>query len=637
MNKKIIGSLLVATLLAGCNYNDDNFEGLIKGDQPTDVKKLDYTLTDADYAAVSSNAANKAIAIGKSKQDSIALANLKTTRLFTSTITAEEYLPAFLASTYFTADDGSAIKVTYNQQVSLPDYVNELNTATIYTLAADDYKKVWGDKSSLNFFTPSKPAATYLPAILATKVANPVEGQIVCASYNVSEAEPAAMTIAFKEDFETGTAANTNIDLADWTNTTVVGTFKWQAKLFSGNMYAQQTGYKHTGDLDSYLISKEIAVEKGMSLTFDALYANLVAGGGAITVLVSTNLTDATTVAGINAATWDNLTAKFTIPTSPSGSGDMVNAGAADLSAYVGKKVRVAFRYQGNGTTATTTTRIDNIAISTPGKNTYLMVNTLYSYAGTAWTLYTTPNVLMLSQADFNLMGSKYDNFSSTMNPDNYLSTFLKQKYMYAQENDVKVPVYKFYNSTSKVTSIRADEYIFTTGQFVKNDAIESMTDQFVLSKGKWQFDPSVVITLSTSRADKKTSLFYQTITDWVKENKGTQYVTTYGNNDYYFGGSAYNNNFDFRLSAWRGQVASEYGDLSDADLTKLMFSRLPEAFVPALEILYADAKPVTGIDVLYIINFSIYDGSATLPYVIKYKVVGNGKFEYIKDSLAKV
>lgn len=634
MNKKIISSLLVATLLAGCDYNERNFEGLIEGAHPTDVKKLEITLTDADYTAISTNKAN--LAIAKDNGVDKELKALGTNKYFTSVITAATYAPAFLAEKYFTADDGSSVKITYNEKVSLPQYVNELNTATIYTLAAADYQKAWGDKSSLNFFTPAKPAATYLPGILAAKVADPAEGDIVCASYNVSEKEPADVTIAFKEDFEGGTA-NTNLELADWTNTTVKGTFKWQAKSFSGNLYAQQSAFKHVGALDSYLISKEITVEKGMSLTFDALYANFVKEGGAITVLISSNLADATTAEGIAAAKWDDLTGKFTIPTSTSGSGDMVNTGAADLSAYVGKKIRIAFRYQGDADTkATTTTRIDNVAISTPGKNVYQLENTLYAYDGTDWAPYTTANVLMLSQADFIQMGIKYDNFSSTMNADNYLPTFLKMNFPYAQQDDAKVVVYKYYDATSKVTSIRADEYIATNGQFVKNDAIETITSQFVRSNGKWNFDPSTVITLSTSKSDKETSAFYQFITDWVKANKGAKYVTSYGNNDYYYGGSAYNNNFDFRPSAWKGQVADEYTMADDA-LKELMYSRLPESFMPALEHFHADADVVSGVKVTYTINFSIYDGSSTLPWTIAYEVTGKGKFVYIKDSLKKI
>ncbi len=633
MKKKLLMPIAALMLLAGCDYNEENFNGLEDITQPTNVFKKEYAMIAADYAAISSNKANVAIAkaAGLDKE----LKNVGTNKYFTSIIPAETYMPAFLADKYYTADDGAAVKVTYDQKVSLPEYVNQLNKASIYTLAAADYQAAWGATSSLNFFTPSKPAASYVAGVLAAKVKEPVSGQLVCASYNVSSVEPAAMTVAFKEDFETSTA-NAELNLANWTNTTIEGTAKWQGKSYSGNKYAQQSAFNHAaGELDSYLISKEILVEKGMLLTFDAIYVNYVATGGAITVLVSTDLADATTEAGINAAKWDNLTAKFTIPTSSSNTGDPVNVGSADLAAYVGKKIRIAFRYQGNGTAAATTTiRMDNVAISTPGKNVYEIVNTLYSYNGTAWAPYTTANVLTLSQADFSPMGSKYDNFSASLNPDNYLPTFLKQKYPYAQEGDVKVPVYKFFATT---TSIRADEYIYTKGQFVKNDAIETVTDQFVRASGVWKFDPSVVITLPAVRGNVEAALFYQTITDWVKVNKGTQYVTTFGNNDYYYGGSAYNNNFDFRPSAWKSQAAGEYGNIADADLTKLMFERLPEAFLPALEKLHADAKQVAGVEVTYTINFFIFDGSATTPYVIKYLVTGNGKFEFIKGSLLKL
>jgi len=67
------------------------------------------------------------------------------------------------------------------------------------------------------------------------------------------------------------------------------------------------------------------------------------------------------------------------------------------------------------------------------------------------------------------------------------------------------------------------------------------------------------------------------------------------------------------------------------------MWERLPEAFPHALEVLYADAAPAdNGVDVIYTINFGIYDGSSTTTYTIQYKVIGKGKFEYVEDSLQK-
>ena len=120
-----------------------------------------------------------------------------------------------------------------------------------------------------------------------------------------------------------------------------------------------------------------------------------------------------------------------------------------------------------------------------------------------------------------------------------------------------------------------------------------------------------------------------------MKENY-PDYVTSYGNNDYYYGGSAYQNNFDFRVSAWKQQ--GTYDDLSDEEIEALMWERLPESFPHALEVLYADAAPAeNGVPVIYTINFFIFDGSATLPWTIQYQVVSKGQFEYVEDSLKQV
>ena len=172
------------------------------------------------------------------------------------------------------------------------------------------------------------------------------------------------------------------------------------------------------------------------------------------------------------------------------------------------------------------------------------------------------------------------------------------------------------------------------------NTRIVDKTEQFVLSDGKWNFDPSTVVTLKAEKGDAETAAFYQTITDWVIANKGQEYAPIFSgksNNEYYYGSSAYQNNFDFRPAKWREQNAAAYGNMSDADLTKLMFERLPEAFLSGLKAIYGSADVVEGVDVFYTINFAIYDGSSTTQYTIKYKVTGKGQFEYVADSLKKV
>ncbi len=632
MKKNLLMPLAAALLLlAGCDYNDDNFEGLEESSRPTNVFSKEYTLLAEDYATISKNKTNEA----KAKADGVAsqLTALATNQYFTGTLPAQDYIPAYLAARFYTADENSAVKLTYQEKQSLPEYLTKLNAAKIYTLAAADYQATWGAGSTLNFFTPEKPAASALPAVLLAKVETPAAGDLVCATYNYSTAEPAPVAYAFKEDFETGTVANTNINNDTWTNVTVTGTYEWQAKLYGGNLYAQQSANKHVGVLDSYLISKELTIESGMSLELDASYVYYVEAGGRIQVLVSSNLT-ATTAEGINAATWTDLTSNFNPPTSTSGSGDATPCGSASLSAFASKKIRIAIRYQGDGSTgATTTARVDNIAIKTPGKNTYTPYNALYAYDGTKWAPYTANNALMLGKLDFAEFGVNYDNLSAVQ-ADNYLPLYLKQKYPYALEGDVKVPVYKL--NVSPIV-IRADKYEFINGQFVKDTSIETVTSQFVFKGGQWKFDPSTIITLLTTKGDPISVPFYTAIVNEVKAIHPS-FITSYGDGEYYYGASSYNNNFDFRPAKWRELAPSAYESYkNDADLIKLMYERIPEALEIGLKKLYSDAKPVEGITVIYTVNFSIYDGSATLPWTIQFEVTAPATFSYIKDSLKKV
>lgn len=51
--------------LTGCDENawNDHLDGFDSTFAPTEVKTIEYTLTDADYAAIASNKQNKALAV----------------------------------------------------------------------------------------------------------------------------------------------------------------------------------------------------------------------------------------------------------------------------------------------------------------------------------------------------------------------------------------------------------------------------------------------------------------------------------------------------------------------------------------------------------------------------------------------
>lgn len=629
MKRKYIIPVMASLLTLGsCDYNEDNFEGLEDMTRPTNVFKKNYTLIEADYSTIANNKPNKALASAAGL--SAELAALKTSLTFTDELPGTDYIPAFLAATWYTADEGSSINVTYNQRRAFTDWEKAINTAAIYGVSNDDYAAAW-DGASNTFFTPSESASKHVPAILKAKYPDAVKGNIVLVDYNFSEEEPSGNQPALDESFD-GQVANENIAIDGWHNVTTVGTYFWQAKSFSGNLYMQQSAYKHkAGALESYMITPVVTVESGMKLTFDACYGNYKEEGGRLSLLYSEDLADFT-VEAVNAATWIDITDAVEIPVPESQYGTLSNVCDYDLSRLAGKSVYFAFRYNGNSANATTTVQVDNIAVKKAAGTSDLKsakVSDLFRFNGSEWKLFT--GALSLDDADYKAMGSNYGNLDDSMSPDSYLPAYLTLKYPYAQEEDQYTVTYKYYSN--KQNSVRCASYVMLGGKWVS--AFEQvLTNQFVLSNGKWNYDPSTIIKLPVEKGNAEVSAFYQAITDWVKSNH-PEYVTSYGNNDYYYGGSAYQNNFDFRVSAWKGQ--GTYNDMSDADIEALMWSRLPEAFPHALEALYGSVAPVDGIDVIYTVNFGIYDGNATTTWTIQYKVVATGKFEYVADSLKKV
>lgn len=629
MKRKYIIPVMASLLALGaCDYNEDNFEGLEDMTRPTNVFKKDYTLTEADYSTIANNSTNKSLAseAGLSGE----LSAIKTSLTFTDELPGTVYIPAFLAATWYTGDDGSAIKVTYNQRRASTATEKAINAASIYAVSNDDYAAAWGGAKN-TFFTPTESASKHVPGILKAEYPDAADGDVVLVDYNYSEEEPSGEQPALNEGFD-GQTSNETVEIAGWHNVTTVGSYTWQAKSYSGNFYMQQSAYKHKdGELESYMITPAVAVESGMKLTFDACYGNYKAEGGRLTLLYSENLAGFTKE-DIVAATWVDITDAVEIPVPTGTYGTLANVCDYDLSALAGKSVYFAFRYNGNSTDATTTVQVDNIVVKKAAGTSDLKsvkVSDLFQFNGSEWDLFT--GALSLDEADYQAMGSKYGNLDDSMSPDAYLPVYLSQQYPYAQEEDQYTVAYKYY--ANKQTSVQCATYTMLGGKWTPA-AQQVLTNQFVLTNGKWNYDPSTVIDLPVEKGNAEVSAFYQAITDWVKENH-PEYVTGYGNNDYYYGGSAYQNNFDFRVSAWKGQ--GTYNDMSDADIEKLMWERLPESFPHALEALYGSVAPVEGIDVIYTINFGIYDGSSTTTWTIQYKVVAAGKFEYIADSLKKV
>lgn len=615
-------------LLSGCKYNDDNFEGLDDMTQPTNLMKIEYTLTDADYATISTNSVNKDSAANHKPDDlSKDLANVKTNMYLTEKITGATYIPAFLLDKYYTADKGSSAKITYKYKEAMSSLLSEYASVKYLKPTDAEYKLVYGE----NAFAPylNEKTEGQMSKILNEKFKDAEKGTAVFVDYKLGEGQ--LENPLMWQNFEALPTGDLK-ELKGWFISST-GDTQWKVTSYDDNQYVQYSANGTKGACVGWMVTPAISVTADDYLAFDVTvgYYN----ASCLSILISENFDGK----NVGTANWVDVTSDFSIPTKPtSGYGTFASAGKVSLSAYAGKKVYVAFKYEGDGANKKTTTyQIDNIMVGTsiPANSLSTPTYAVKVYDGKNWKNKSN-SVYVLTYADYGDMGQSKRYFTSDVPAVNYLPAYLSKMVAYPVDGDARVVVYRFYNG--KALNIYSDEYTYSAekARWELNTRIVDKTEQFVLSDGKWNFDPSTVVTLKAEKGNVEAAAFYQAITDWVKENH-PEYVTSYGNNDYYYGGSAYNNNFDFRPSAWKAQNASAYGSMSDADLTKLMFERLPEAFIPGLKAIYGSADVVEGVDVFYTINFAIYDGSATTQYTIKYKVTGLGQFEYVADSLKKV
>ena len=616
MNRNLLMPVAVSLiLLSGCKYNDDNFEGLDDMTQPTNLMKIEYTLTDADYATISSNSTNKKIATdaGVSKD----LENVKTNMYLTEKITGADYIPAFLLDKYYTADKGSSAKITYKYKEAMSSLLSEYASVKYLKPTDAEYKLVYGE----NAFAPylNEKTEGQMSKILNEKFKDAEKGTAVFVDYKLGEGQ--LENPLMWQNFEALPTGDT----------------QWKVTSYDDNQYVQYSANGTKGACVGWMVTPAISVTAGDYLAFDVTvgYYN----ASCLSVLISENFDGK----NVGTANWVDVTSGFSIPTKPtSGYGTFASAGKVSLSAYAGKKVYVAFKYEGDGANKKTTTyQIDNImvGISIPANSLSTPTYAVKVYDGKNWKNKSN-SVYVLTYADYGDMGQSKRYFTSDVPAVNYLPAYLSKMVAYPVDGDARVVVYRYYNGTD--LKIYSDEYTYSAekARWELNTRIVDKTEQFVLSDGKWNFDPSTVVTLKAEKGDAETAAFYQTITDWVIANKGQEYAPIFNgksNNEYYYGSSAYQNNFDFRPAKWREQNAAAYGNMSDADLTKLMFERLPEAFLPGLKAIYGSADVVEGVDVFYTINFAIYDGSSTTQYTIKYKVTGKGQFEYVADSLKKV
>lgn len=683
LHRYILGLGAASLLLAGCSENswNDHLEGFEVPPVAGGVSNAEYVLTTDDYKNLAGLAANKAIAEGLGEAEADALAAIGTNGCFQSEEQAVRYLPALLASTdknlpYFTYNNGSAVKITFNVTDNLPEEVKAINAGTLnYTVTEEDYQKSWGsDDDYINGFAPEKPAAGSLPGILKNNL-QAEAGQYAVVSYNESAVNPVFGTTS-TPDTPAWEMTSVIADLTEGEEVEVRGVVTgldsrgFIVSDLSGSLLCYQaSGFDQTSlPLYSNITVKGTvsSYNKGLQIGITSDSYDIVGEGEytypAPKVVTGADMDEAIQRTTPFAAEYVTFTGTLSISgnyynitvegaETAIGSGymvpDYIKAQLEDGKTYQfcgyfmaisgGKYYNVvitSIAAPGAKIGARKVLRAPASQVATEQKN------AIYLYNGTAWT--TVSDLMVLNPSDYTKMGLGYANFSGSQ-PEEYLPTFLKVNFPYAPEEDVKTVAYLYYNSGA--SAYQAREYMLTNDEWQVNAG--QTTCQFVKSDDKWVYNPSVVLTLPYARNTDPSYTYYMEIVKWVYENvcvpmgdtsmtSGEYFLDYRANAEFYSGASAYYGNVDVRAASALSHCPvgyTGYDGLSNEEIELLIKKRFSVETMPAaLSVLHADAVPVDGMQVTYTINFTAYDGAPKDSQIV-YEVVGKGQFKYVSST----
>ena len=459
--KKVLFFLASALMLASCEnyYIDKNLGG--SDYNPTDVRTIDYTLTDADYKAIVSNKTNEALALAEcTPEDSsayTAFLQIAKDLAFNKLAVADVYVPAYLAAKYPQLSKGSLFNITYKNSEGAPAYLKDFAVTSKYTLSVADYESIWGEgKGGIYYLTPAT-----MMGLTSVLPAEAEEGAILAVVYDYKDTEPSFGTSGNDEPkgFFDGTPELRGF----YTTSEAI------AAVDAGNIVKDDS--IKVGGIISRWFRKSSAFDKYHSVSFFVM--DPVTGQEHEFEFYNCYTLDKDSFATfeytdeLNAICIDNQGREFHL-------GDTV-VGAGKYTIYNGTHelntncYRTEWRPVSAAPAAVAPKKA--AAANANGKKTVL-----YQYNEGKWTAYKNDaaTVVALPEDVYSAVGYTY----LLEKNKNVLTTFLAQEYPYAQAGKAYTVVYV----STKEGVYNAIEFVFDGAAFVENLGISMTTTTFSLS-----------------------------------------------------------------------------------------------------------------------------------------------------------
>ena len=686
MKNNILSTLAIIpalAMLASCSENAWNEKYLDGFEEPPvyqDIQEINYTLTDADYSTIANSSANQALATTEAEKE--ALKAIGENKCFATVEQAQKYIPALLSMSsfqYFTLDNGSSIVVKYNLTDDPDSTISSINANTPeYRVTEEEYMEAWGSgEDYINGFAPMNPASSHLPEILAKAYPEAEQGQYVVVNYNEATTNPIFGTVSGGDEpggeepgeFEM-TDVLKDVKLDQQLNVkgivTAINTAGFVVTDLGGSIFYYDRNFND----DSITIGSEVEVSgsvgiynRGLQVSIDQSYKVV---GTTSYQYPEPDVYNGSMVEALCKGESDIQAKYVQISGTVSISGNYTNIiiEGTDCQASPYSPTEYIKSLFVDGQSITLTGYLTYVASS---RYLYIIVtgveaangaynfrkpvgtvetvskNAVYMFDGGKWV--TPPNTIVLQPQDYSDMNQSYGNLSNDL-PSTLLPIYLDKNYPYASEDDIMIVLYKYYNGSS--TSYQASQFVndgnLWTGWIDENFA----TDRFSRTNNTWMWNPSVSITLPYERNNVTSVTFYQACCDWVYENidvpyygstsitDGKGFVTTYGNNEYYTGASAYYCNVDIRGAKALEQCSTGFGDfpgygtMTEDEIVESMKMHFDYEVAPAvLGKLYPDAAPISGVTVNYSVTFTAYTTAGSLVVTGTWEVVAPGQFEF--------